>query len=485
MKVLSLFLILLLSACSNGPNSENLQKEVVVKLDSFQNGLFKIQDFARRGSYTYSKEGPHLLVYFKMQVVLLKDYQFGDWKNLGANSLISLLGSTEAGIQGINPKGNKKGDVLTIYGSNNYKQDNKEWKLTQSVSTAKKGSAKKKGFVSDMEAQAKLDQGQRPGYRRHLDTLNNLSKKLVKSARKDPSHLYTFESKLKELIEDTQIAADSGKGYIGIATAGIGGEYHQFGKTIETVLSNKEITYKSYPTRGSQANIDLVANKTLTFGVAQGDMLGKLSKQGSKLKAVMSLFPEAIHVVALKSSNLKNVEELRGKRVNIGRYGSGSNFHAKLVLSMHGIEENQIAASYLSVEEALLTMKAGKLDAVIFTGAYPYRPLLNFVKTTPVNLLHLSKEAVQELQTKQNITLTVPKNTYPNQDYNLIVAGTTAVLFTNTETPSEIVSKFLTDLFDKQKELAARHKRAANFSKANRGKGVLLDFHPGAKSYFQ
>jgi TRAP transporter TAXI family solute receptor len=484
MKVLSLFLVLLLAACSNGPNSENLQKEVVVKLDSFQNGLFKISDFARRGSYTYSKDGPHLLVYFKMQVELLQDYQFGDWKNLGANSLISILGSTEAGIQGINPKGNKKGDQLTIYGSNNYKKANDGWALTQSVS-GQKGSAKKKGFVSDLDAHDQLDKGQRPGYRRHLDTLKGLSKQLVKNARKDPSHLYTFESKLKELIEDTQIAADTGKGYLGIATAGIGGEYHQFGKTIESVLSTKKLKYKSYPTRGSQANIDYVANKTLTFGVAQGDMLGKASKQGSKLKAVMSLFPEAIHVVALKSSNLKNVEDLRGKRVNIGRYGSGSNFHAKLVLSMHGIDESQIAASYLSVEEALLTMKAGQLDAVIFTGAYPFRPLLNFVKSTPVNLLHLSKDAVQELQTKQNITLTVPKNTYPNQDYNLIVAGTTAVLFTHEETPTEVVNGFLKNLFDKQEELAAQHKRAANFSKDNRSKGVLLDFHPGAKSYFQ
>lgn len=485
-QIILLILILLFSACSKGPNSQVLQKQVDVKLDSFQKDLFKIKDFSRRGSYTYTSNGPHLLVYFKMEIELQKDYQFGDWNQLGANSLITALGTSESGIQGINPKGNKKGDVLTVYGSNNYKQIKNKWIPTMPVASEKSGSTEE-GFVSDIEAEDALQKGQRAKFVQYLDQLKSLSKEMNKIAnkKKDKSDLANLESRMKDLIEDTQIKVDAEKGVIGIGTASIGGEYYQFGKTIESTLSNNKVKYKSYPTRGSLSNVEYVSNKKLTFGVAQGDLLFDQSKFKSNIKAVMTLFPEAIHVVALKDSELNKVEELKGKRINLGRVGSGSHFHAMLLLKMHGIEINQIIPSYKSLTNALDDLKKGNTDVVIFTGAYPFRPLLSFVKKNTIKLLKLSKEAITEFSNNKNITLTIPKNTYPGLRESILVAGSSAVLFTHKDTPNKTVKELLINLFDKQEELAAKHKRAAKFSMANKDKGILLDIHPGAREFFQ
>lgn len=479
-------LLILLSACSNGPKSKELQAQVNAKLEAFQSGLFKIKDFDRRGSYTYSSEGPQLLVYYKMNLELQKDYQFGDWSQLGANSLITTLGASESGIQGISPKGNKKGDILTVYGSNNYKEENNKWVQTNSVNN-QTSTKTEQGFISDLDAEENLEQNQKPKFIKYMAELTSLSKELNKIAnkKKDKNDLTTLEMKMKDLIEETQIKVDSSKGLIGIGTASSGGEYYQFGKTISEVLSSKKTQYKSYATKGSLSNIEYVVNKDLVFGVAQGDLLAKETQYKSNLNAIMSLFPEAIHVVAKKGSDLKNIEDLKDKRVNLGRVGSGSHFHAKMILKMHDIELNQITPSYNSLEKALEDLRADKLDAVIFTGAYPFRPLLRFVKKTPVKLLKLSKSAIREFSTRENITLTIPKNTYPGIGESILVAGTTAVLFTHKDTSKVVVKDLLESLFKKQKELAAKHKRAAKFSKKNKDKGILLEIHPGAKEFFK
>lgn len=485
-QILLIILILLFSACSKGPNSQTLQKQVDVKLGAFQNGLFKINDFSRRGSYTYSNNGPHLLVYFKMEIELQKDYQFGNWNQLGANSLITALGTSESGIQGIDPKGNKKGDKLTVYGSNNYRDNNGKWIPTMPVGSGK-AVQPQEGFVSDIDAQEKLQKGQRANFIKYLDELKTLSKELNKVANqnKDKSDLAALESRMKDLIVDTQIKVDAAKEIKGIGTASVGGEYYQFGKTIENTLSDKKTKYKSYATRGSLSNVQYVANKDLTFGVAQGDLLFEQTKYKSNLKAIMTLFPEAIHIVTLRDSKLNNVEELKGKKINLGQIGSGSHFHAKMVLDMHDVELNQITPSYKNLSNALADLKTGNIDVVMFTGAYPFRPLLNFVKETPIKLLKLSKEAIREFSDDKNITLTIPKNTYPGLSENILVAGSSAVLFTHKDTPKDTVKELLKNLFNKQEELAAKHKRAAKFSKANKHKGILLDIHPGAKEFFK
>ena len=140
---------------------------------------------------------------------------------------------------------------------------------------------------------------------------------------------------------------------------------------------------------------------------------------------------------------------------------------------------------YKSLTNALADLKAGNIDVVIFTGAYPFRPLLSFVRDTPIKLLKLSKEAIREFSNNKNITLTIPKNTYPGLRESILVAGSSAVLFTHKDTSNETVKELLTNLFDKQEELASKHKRAAKFSKANKDRGILLDIHPGAREFFQ
>ena len=119
------------------------------KLDNnFQNGLFKIKSFSRRGSYPYEADGnSQLLLYYKAEIEFLKDYKLSDWNNLNVTSLISVLGATPIGVTGVKQQGNKKGDVLLVYGTNNYIFQDSKWTEHKQRIENKSPSGKTKVFV--------------------------------------------------------------------------------------------------------------------------------------------------------------------------------------------------------------------------------------------------------------------------------------------------------------------------------------------------
>jgi TRAP transporter TAXI family solute receptor len=482
LKIISMFILFtFLLSCSKGPDKAKVVGHIQGKLNKFKNELFKIDSLQRRGSYGYNDNGKHLLIYYKAELVLLKDYTFASWNSLGANSLTSLLGATESGIKGIKAGGNSKGDILTVYGGSNYKDENSLWVNTHSISN--KGSRldqKKPGeFVSDIEAQDDLDQNNSPFYLQYLARLKHLSADI----QKDPKNLEYFQNGLEKLLVNSEIKADIGKDIYGIGTAQRGGEYSRFGETIESTLKGDK-KYKSYTTFGSMHNIDLVSKGELKFGIAQGDLLASTKIKENNLRALFSLFPEAIQVLVLAESSLGSVSDLRNLAVNIGPLGSGSRQNAIQVLNAHGIEEFSVKAKSYSVLESLDKLKNKDISAIIFTGAYPFKPVQEFSKSTKVRLLKLEQQAINKLLDKK-IRLKIAKNTYAGVNETYATVGTTAVLFTAKTTKDAKVTNLLNDFFKGQKNLIEKYARAGNFSKKNYNSGVKIPFHKAAKKFFK
>jgi TRAP transporter TAXI family solute receptor len=339
-----------------------------------------------------------------------------------------------------------------------------------------------KKFVSDMESEEELNLKNLPAYQRYLKRLEVLSSNI----KKNPENLEAFENSLNKVLIQTEIKVDSEKNYMGIATAHEDGEYFLFGKAMESVLATKINKVKSYSTFGSAHNIELVSRGELKFGIAQGDLLKNVKSRKNNLRAIMSLFPEAIKIICLKTSKFKNVSDLTNKKVNIGPVGSGSRFNAIQLLNAHSITQEDVTTSNYTLKTALKELAKKSIDAIVLTGTYPFNSLVNFSNQTPFRLLNSSEEALSSLSNTGNlIRLSVAKNTYPNQDQDYKTVGTTAVLFSTSDvTPTE-VSTLLKGLFDKQSKLAQLHSKASEFSKENWRKGIDIPIHEGSKKFFK
>ncbi len=94
----------------------------------------------------------------------------------------------------------------------------------------------------------------------------------------------------------------------------------------------------------------------------------------SQITYVAKLFNEEVHLLA--RSEIKDIEELEGKRVSFGEEGSGTDITAALILKALSIDVQPV---YLSAADAIKQLTSGELDAAIVIGGKP-APLMTAIQ---------------------------------------------------------------------------------------------------------
>ncbi|HMB00963.1 MAG TPA: TAXI family TRAP transporter solute-binding subunit, partial [Spirochaetota bacterium] len=173
--------------------------------------------------------------------------------------------------------------------------------------------------------------------------------------------------------------------YITIGSGSLSGVYYPVaGKIAEFVNARKAdygIKAIHQSTGGSVFNINAVLSGNMDFGIAQSDRqyqavkgMAEWQERGSRtnLRAVCSLHPEMITLIASGPSGIKSVADLVGKKVNIGNVGSGHRQNALDVLKNYGIDcENDIYAESVKAGEAPSLIQDERIDAFFYTVGHP------------------------------------------------------------------------------------------------------------------
>jgi len=86
---------------------------------------------------------------------------------------------------------------------------------------------------------------------------------------------------------------------------------------------------------------------------------------------VADLYQEALHVLAAPGSGVSSLDDLKGKRVAIGRAGTEDRRLADRVLMAHGLRRADVRMVQIAGREALDALAAGEVDVVFRIGAWP------------------------------------------------------------------------------------------------------------------
>ena len=115
-------------------------------------------------------------------------------------------------------------------------------------------------------------------------------------------------------------------------------------------------------TGGSVFNINAVVAGDLEFGIAQSDRqfqayngLAEWQEKGAQkdLRAVFTIYPELVTLVAAVDANIETIADLKGKRVNLGDPGSGNRQNAIDALETAGLNyEKDLKAESVKASEA-------------------------------------------------------------------------------------------------------------------------------------
>jgi len=484
-----LWILLLLAACSRGPDQAALKNEVQGQIDkSFKPGLLELTALKRQGSSPLpaSESGAErVLVYYNATLKLKEGYDFKDWEGLSPATLAQVLGGREKGVIGVKAKENQPGDLLYVYGSGTYERAGNAWTavtgLQRDVSPAPAdpgnaaASTQAKRYLDRLAAL--VDRGP-PGIGASEDAI--VSEELDRALRQ----IDRRRARAQDLL--TFASGPAGGEYTRVVTAIIG--------TLEKGRRRAHVL--AVETEGSIENARLLGRGQADYGLVQSDVAwlaasgaGPFAVDGpqTRLAALGSLYPEAVHIVVPANSEIRRIEDLRGKRVDLGTPQSGTRLNALAVLQAHRMAGKDLAeARGDGPQAALHTLRAGKIDAFFTTIGAPARELQRLASTFPLRLVPIAAGPAAQLVADQPglVRLTVPANTYPGQTEAVATVATTALLVATLDTPSDEAKALLTLAFESTDYLAFGSAQGVKISKASGLRGIAIPLHPVAAAYF-
>ncbi len=281
-----------------------------------------------------------------------------------------------------------------------------------------------------------------------------------------------------------------------MATGGTSGTFYPYGGAMCQII-NKAIgtNITANATGGGKENMALLANEETDFALLDADMMSYAltgtesfkDRQINTFGSIASLFPQIFQIVVAENSDIRSVEDLRGKRVSVGDAGSGTAVNASQLFGAYGMTFDDIKVNYLSFKEAAAAFQDGSLDAYIAVAGMPTTAIVETNLTRKIRLVSLDDEHLKILTDKYAFfaPVTIGKEVYGTKEdaKSVAVNATVAALKAVDE---KVVYDFTKALFDHAAELAEAHAKGRELSLDKAIDGLDVKFlHPGAAKFYK
>jgi TRAP transporter TAXI family solute receptor len=474
--------------CTRGADEARLRQDTQERLDQgVKPGLLKVVGLRREGSAPLpaSESGAQrVVVYFNTTLEVAEDHRFGGWDQIGASSVAFALGATENGIFGVQPE-NRAGDRLRAYGSATYEQDGDAW-VPVAAAPPKEGAtaaaaapdydgtappSRSKQLIDQLAAMVELPP---PGVPPQQDQI--IAEELARASE-------NIERRVQRREHTFTIASGPKDGqYARVADALIA--------AVHELAPNVKLRQRY--TEGSVENAALLARGDADYAIIQGDVAAAaftgtdvFARGGALegLRAVGGLFPEPIQVVVAASSPIRDIAELRGRRVSVGTAASGTRYDAVAVLEAHGVNLADLAEARAdTLDEAIARLRRGQVDALFVTAAAPAPPLQQLATGTGFRLLPITGAALDMLlATRPGLTsIVLPANTYPGQTHPAATVASAALFVTTVDAPDTEVMRVTDLVYNRMPKRGGTSAALITVSPENELRGVTIPLHPGA-----
>lgn len=290
--------------------------------------------------------------------------------------------------------------------------------------------------------------------------------------------------------------------YVTIGTGGVTGVYYPTGGAIAKMVNKQRKKYgiraSVESTAGSVYNINAVLTGDLEFGIAQSDRqyqavkgIAEWKDRGPQtdLRAICSLHPEIVTLIAAVDSNIKNLASLKGKRVNLGNHGSGHLGNAMDVLKEIKLDtDKSIHVEHLKPAEAPKMLQDGRIDAFFYTVGHP-NGAIKEATAGKRKVLFVPIEGMGKLLAKfpYYAKVELPVQHYPMAVNKKPVSsiGVMTTLVTSAKVSELVVYAITKELFDNLEEFKGLHPAFANLTKAGMLLGLTAPMHAGALKYYK
>jgi TRAP transporter TAXI family solute receptor len=289
--------------------------------------------------------------------------------------------------------------------------------------------------------------------------------------------------------------------FVSIGTGGVTGVYYPTGGAIcRLVNKNRKehgIRCSAESTGGSIYNINTIRAGELEFGVAQSDWqyhayhgTSKFKDQGAykKLRAVFSVHPEPVTVIARDGVGINELSDVKGKRMNIGNPGSGTRGTWEVIEEALGWTRKDLRlAGEMKSAETGQAVCDGKIDAYFWLVGHPSALTQESLATCDAHLVDVKGPAIDKL-IKDNPfyrKATIPAGMY-NNDRDIETFGVGATFVSSSDVPVKVVYTIVKAVFENFGDFKKLHPAFNNLKESEMITDALsAPLHAGAVKYYK
>lgn len=315
-----------------------------------------------------------------------------------------------------------------------------------------------------------------------------------------PRTFFSLTACLLLLFSSTAQAEE--RTYITIGTGAVTGVYYPAGSSICKLINKGRLQHhircSVESSAGSVDNINALRMGKVNAVISQSDWQYQAFKGNSDFKsdapytnmrALFSLYSEPFNIIAKRDSGIQNIQDLVGKRVNIGNIGSGDRATMDMVMEQFGWTNKSFAlvTEYTGASRAQ-ALCDNKIDAFISIIGHPNASIKEATTACQAQIVPATGKHIDQLinQYPYYAHTSVPANLYPNNDTDIESFGMLSVVSVDRSLSDEVAYQITKAVFENFDTFKRLHPAFSLLKKANMVKdGLSVPLHSGAIRYYK
>lgn len=216
---------------------------------------------------------------------------------------------------------------------------------------------------------------------------------------------------------------------------------------MNTKINNPKLRLTAETTRGFVANSRLVDSGQMDMGMNSAPLLyahergeSPFKKKATNLRVDIPCGVSAHQWATFKSSGIRTIKDLAGKRVSIGPRGSSTAVQSERILKAYGVWD-KVKVNRLRWDEAAHAMQDGKLDAYGVTSTLPTPCIVENAAQGELYLIPMDMDVIQKLEKEYPgySPFDLKAGTYEGQKKDVLCLGYHFYLIANKNVPPWVV----------------------------------------------
>lgn len=291
----------------------------------------------------------------------------------------------------------------------------------------------------------------------------------------------------------------SPSGSLTFSTGVRSGVYQRYGERLEDALAKDmpKVSINLQTSEGSQQNIERVATGKADFTIATADAVATYLQSGKpggkRLRGCARLYDDYVQLVVPRESEVRQVADLRGRRVGVGQEGSGVRLVADRLMKAAGIDPvNGVTPDPAGIDTMPALLESGRLDAFFWSGGLPTGAVQDLANRFDIRLVPLEDPLITDLQaaggsTRYYRSAVMPADAYTEAQQGLAVptVAVANLLVTADRTDPVLTEAFTRTVIDSRDRIGREVHAAQLVDLRTAIYTDPLPLHEGAARYYR